>query len=137
MQWVRVALLAALVFPVAYMTHDLTAVAMTQFVSMIIFVPSLFIAVGRRVHVSMRDHALALWRPLAAAGMMAAIVTWGNQLVPLTGNAKLFFDVGIGVLAFTGALLGLWLASGRPPSPERDLVSMAWALRATPQFLRS
>jgi len=137
MQWVRVALLAAMVFPVAYLTRNLMAVAVTQFVSMIIFAPSLFIAVGRRVQVSVSDHVFVLWRPLAAAGMMAAIVISANRVLPLSGNTKLAFDIMTGVLAFTGTSLSLWLASGRPPSPERDLLSMAWALRATPEPVRS
>jgi O-antigen/teichoic acid export membrane protein len=132
MQWVRVILLSAGVFPVAYLTHSLVAIAATQFVATAIFIPSLFLEVGSRVRVSPRDYIFALWRPIVAAGTMAIVVTCANHILPLAGNLKLAADVAIGALTFSGAILGLWLASGRPPSPEKDLISLRWSLRTLP-----
>jgi lipopolysaccharide exporter len=126
LQWLRGILLAIAVFPVAYLTHNLVAIAATQFVATAIFVPSLFAAVGRRIGISLRDYLLALWRPFTAAGLMALTVIWVNSLVAIAGNVKLVVDVVLGAAAFCGAILCLWIASGCPPSPERDLVSFSW-----------
>ncbi|MGH6876650.1 MAG: lipopolysaccharide biosynthesis protein [Rhizomicrobium sp.] len=128
--WFRVIMLGLAVFPVAYITHDLVAIAMTQLIAMAIFIPGLFLTVGRRIGVSPQDYGRALWRPFAAAAFMAVVVTSANRLVPLAGDVKLAFDVATGAAAYSFAIVTLWLASGRPPSPEKDLVSLNWLRKA-------
>jgi lipopolysaccharide exporter len=135
MQWFRLFMVAVAVFPVAYLTHSLVLIAATQFATTAIFVPSLFIEVGRRVGVSPLDYLRALWRPLAAAGVMAIVVIFANRLLPISGNVKLAVDVVLGAATFGGAIVVLWIASGRPPAPEKDLVSLTWSQWAAPSRL--
>jgi hypothetical protein len=79
--------------------------------------------VGRTIDVSPRDYLRALWRPFAAAAIMAACVVLANRVLPVSGNLKLVIDIVLGGVSFNAAIFALWIASGQPPSPEQDLVA--------------
>jgi lipopolysaccharide exporter len=123
MQWVRLVILAIAVFPVAFITRDLQMIAATRLIVTIVFMPTLFFAVGRTIDVSPRDYLRALWRPFAAAAIMAACVVLANRVLPVSGNLKLVIDIVLGGVSFNAAIFALWIASGQPPSPEQDLVA--------------
>jgi O-antigen/teichoic acid export membrane protein len=118
LQWVRVLLLGAAVFPAAYYLRTLEAVAITRLVVTIAITPTLFYALGRAIHVPMIDFVAALWRPFAAGLFMAAAVLSMNAAIDFTGPWRLLLDVALGIVCFAGSLMALWFAAGRPEGPE-------------------
>ena len=120
MIWVRLFLLGIVVFPVAFTTHSLEAIAATRFFLTVIFLPTLLFAVGRVVNISPMDFFLVLWRPVVAASLMALSIGGINWALMLDGNWRLGFDVIVGVAVFSGSIILLWMFSGRPQSPESD-----------------
>jgi PST family polysaccharide transporter len=68
-----------------------------------------------------------IWRTLAAAGVMAATLTVGREVLgarPDSALARLLVEVPVGALAYAVTLAGLWLLSGRPAGPERAFVEL-------------
>lgn len=124
LQWLRVAALAAAVFPVAYLTHDLLSLAITRFVLTGILIPSLLFFAGRHAGVTPRDYGAAFWRPFAAGGVMALAVWSINQVLAFTGPVRLGLDIVLGGIVYFGTLLALWNTSGRPLSAERDVIAL-------------
>jgi O-antigen/teichoic acid export membrane protein len=93
LQWFRVAVMAAAMFPVAYFTHNLLDLVITRFIATGILIPPLLLVAGRRVGVAPRDYGLACWRPFAAGGVMALAVWSMNQILPFTGPGRLGVDI--------------------------------------------
>ena len=124
LQWLRVAGLAAAMFPIAYLTHDLLDLVITRFMVTVIMIPSLLFFVGRRTGVTVRDYGLAFWRPFAAGGAMALAVWAMNQVLGFAGPVRLGLDIVLGVIVYVGTLLALWNISGRPLSAERDVIAL-------------
>jgi len=106
------------------MTRDLALIAATRLIVTLVFMPTLFFAVGTCIGVTPRDYLSALWRPLAAALVMVVAVMMTNSLEWIRGDARLAVDVLIGGATFVTSLLLLWTISGRPNSPERDLTNL-------------
>jgi hypothetical protein len=123
MQWLRLILLCLAIAPVALATRNLEWIAITRFGVTLVFMPTLFFAVGRTVGVSPRDYASVLWRPLIASGLMAPVIWLANSVLPLPQVVRLGVDVGLGSVTFAGCLIFLWLLSGRPDSAEKDLLA--------------
>jgi O-antigen/teichoic acid export membrane protein len=121
--WIRVAIFAAVVAPVAILTHSLIDIAIVRLIAFVLFLPGLYYAIGRWVDVSTRDYVRCLWRPLAASAVMAAAVLGFNALVALPDNGRLFIDVVLGGLVYFIASTWFWVLSGRPKSPEGDVIS--------------
>jgi O-antigen/teichoic acid export membrane protein len=131
MQWLRLLLLCIAVTPVAVITRDLQLVAATRFFVTLIFLPTLFFAVGRTIDVSPADYIRAFWRPFTAAVVMSSGVWAINFIVHIGGVWRLGLDVTAGAGLFVTSLLLLWTLSGQPESPERDILNVARAqLRA-------
>lgn len=124
MQWVRAILLVLTIFPAALLTHSLVAIATTRFFVMAVFVPTLFAAAGRTVGVSAVDYLAVLWRPFAAAAIMSIVVVSLNALFPMASAFRLVVDVAVGGATFATSLYLLWVASGRPPTAEADLLTL-------------
>jgi PST family polysaccharide transporter/lipopolysaccharide exporter len=127
MQWLRLVILVLAIAPVAILTHELVAIAITRLIVTAVFMPSLFFAVGSAIGVSPRDYLRALWRPFAAASVMACIVAEANHLLVIQGVLRLLLDVVLGGTSFVLASLVFWIWSGRPPSAERDFVDFVEA----------
>ena len=130
LQWMRVIVLAAAVFPVAYMTHSLEAVVITRFIVTILVTPTLFYALSRVLEVPVRDFAITMWRPIAASAIMAAVVLAANMGITFTGTPRLALDMVLGGVSYAAALMLLWLSNGRPPGPEHIAWDRAGALLA-------
>lgn len=86
--------------------------------------------VRREGLIGARDFVAVVWRPLAAALAMAVVVTrldtsFGLALIDLTARA------GVGALVYVAMLLTLWLACGKPESPERIVLR-----RLVPRLIR-
>jgi O-antigen/teichoic acid export membrane protein len=128
MQWTRLLLLVAAIAPVAYLTHNAQFIAATRLVVTIIFVPNLFFVVGRAIGVSPHDYLRAFWRPFAAAGVMAATIFFANIHLSLVSPLRLLCDVLLGAATYGATLFLLWVLSGRPNTPERDLITFLQSL---------
>jgi lipopolysaccharide exporter len=127
LQWLRVLLLALVLFPIAYLTRDLVRLAQARLAMTVIFLPTLFIAAGRKVAVTGGDYISAIWRPVAAGGVMGLAVVLLNNSVAMPGAVRLALDVATGAVTFVASLLGFWALDGRPASAERDLVGLLQA----------
>jgi len=121
LQWLRLALLAAAVFPVAYGLHDLEKVAMTRFIVTVVITPTLFLAIARAFDLKLRDFAIVLWRPFAAATVMTLAILGVNSVIAFTGNPRLLIDILLGGCAYIGTIMTLWTVTGQPAGPERAL----------------
>jgi hypothetical protein len=97
---------------------------MTRLAATVLFLPTLFFAAGRAIHIMPRDYASALWRPFAATAIMAVVVTAANAVLPFVDFIKLALDIVLGAMSYAGSLLLLWHSSGRPDTPERDIVGL-------------
>jgi lipopolysaccharide exporter len=136
LQWIRVAGLALVVFPVAFYFRDVGLVAIVRFFYAVAISPMLFYALSRALNVPMRDFALVLWRPLVSALAMAVVVLAANAGISFTGVWRLVLDVLLGAASFVSALIALWFASGCPSGPENVLWTQLgkWRERLTGKF---
>jgi hypothetical protein len=69
------------------------------------------------------DIAVVLWRPTAAALLMTVAVRLLQTVpapLPIIG---LFRDASVGALVFTGAVMLLWVACGKPEGAERVILA--------------
>ncbi len=64
LQWTRLLYLVIAIVPVAILTRDIVLVAAARFVVTAVFIPTVFLVVGRTIDVSARDYLSVLWRPL-------------------------------------------------------------------------
>jgi len=124
LQWLRVLVLAAAIFPTVYLTHDLVMLVMVRLVATIVLIPPLLFVVGRRCDVTIGNYFAAFWRAFAAGGVMAVVVLSLNQALGFSGPARLGLDVVVGAIAYIGTLLALWNISGRPQTAERDVITL-------------
>jgi O-antigen/teichoic acid export membrane protein len=123
MIWTRTFVLAAAVLPIAFLTKSLIDVAISRTIAATLFLPGLYIVVGRLLSITFADYVRRLWRPFAAAACMAAGVLTFNHLVAWQGNVRLFADVFLGAAVFVSTILGFWIMSGRPTGPEADFLA--------------
>jgi O-antigen/teichoic acid export membrane protein len=71
-----------------------------------------------------------IWRAVLAAASMAAVLIvtglgWAPAATALGSSAAhLFVTCASGAATYTGVLVGLWLASGRPKGPEADVLEL-------------
>ena len=131
MQWFRVLLMAAAVFPVAFFTHNLVRIAEVRLLVTLLFVPPLLITVGAQVSLKGRDYFSAIWRPVVAGALMALAVTLFNSATGIIGFVRLIADVMVGATTFGTALLCLWIISGKPLSAENDIATLYKTVRTT------
>lgn len=76
------------------------------------------------VNVTPMQVALALLRPLASSGVMI-LVLLNIDLAPASGHAlSLAADVVLGATVFISSLALFWFVAGRPPGPEKTVVSL-------------
>jgi lipopolysaccharide exporter len=123
MQWLRLFGLIVAIIPVAYVTHDLVAVAMTRLIVTIAITPTLFFALSRVFGFTMRDIVVTIWRPLTAGLTMAAVVLSANSMVPFSGPLRLALDICLGATSYMATVLALWTLVGRPQGPEQALMT--------------
>ena len=67
----------------------------------------------------------SLGRPVLATLVMAGVVLAVQAASPALPGLRLVLSVATGGVIFPAALLLLWLAAGRPPGIEADLLSLA------------
>jgi O-antigen/teichoic acid export membrane protein len=84
----------------------------------------------RRLRVAPGTLAVRVWRPVAAAGVMA-LVLWAAGL-GWSDDAALVPASLAGAAVYVTALLGCWAAAGRPQGAEADaltLIARLWRRR--------
>ncbi len=123
LQWFEILCLAPLLLAAGYYgtTMDI-ALARAAF-SFVLLLLILVIA-GRTLALRFMDFARVLWRPCLGVAVMSAPVLLLREVAfssPLLGLAV---QVGAGAVAYTGAVLFLWLVSGRPEGPESYVLRM-------------
>jgi O-antigen/teichoic acid export membrane protein len=112
----RIALLAALI-----PSWGLAGAAYAAALS-IVFEQAAIIAVTmRRLRISVRRLAAHVWRPLFSATVMTAALTalglgWSS-------SANLIATAGFGAVLYSAGLGATWVASGRPPGAEADVLA--------------
>ena len=72
----------------------------------------------RALQLRWSDLGHVLWRPFAAAAVMALGVLALNFAAGFQGPVRLFCDTSFGALIFATTLIALWLAVGKPPGLE-------------------
>ena len=104
--------------------------AQVRLVVSILFVPTLLLSVGSRVSVTWQDYVAILWRPMIAAMVMVAFLYGLNAYLGPYAALRLASDIVVGAAVFGATLIGLWLLTGCPAAPERDIVTVYTGLRA-------
>lgn len=123
MQWFRVIMLMLAIIPTGIITRSLVAIAIVRLIVIVIFVPTLFSAAGRLVGISMIDYVKVIWRSAVAAIAMAIAVLAFDLSVTASDAVELFAKILLGAAVYSSALWALWVASGRPPSAEQDILA--------------
>ena len=81
-----------------------------------------------RFRIAPREIAWALWRILAALGVMTLVLMWSGlgwgAIGPHEPVGSLLAAVIVGGVSYAAALIGLWLAVGRPAGAEADVISL-------------
>ena len=98
-------------------------IAATRTVVTFLFIPGVFFALARIVPVRPGDLLRRLWRPVAAACGMAAMIVVCHPLFPDVPPLRLVLDAGLGAVSYVGVLLMLWSMAGRPGGPEQGVVA--------------
>jgi O-antigen/teichoic acid export membrane protein len=124
----RTLVLVGLLVPVAA-GLSVEAVAATRFAVMAVFLPVFLAFTARVLDLSPLDPWRAIWRPAAAALLMA--VTLGLLSVDAVPHAapQLIIEVAVGAVVFVCGLIGLWLLAGRPAGFERTALGFLVGLR--------
>jgi O-antigen/teichoic acid export membrane protein len=120
-QWSRLLLLLAVLVPLSW-EKDLDVIAMGRLAVDCVITPTLLWSVRRVLPVSIADFWSAVWRPIAAAALMAMAVTAIDPFLADNLAVRLALQIFAGAVAYAGGLLVLWTASGRPPGPEDDII---------------
>jgi O-antigen/teichoic acid export membrane protein len=131
MQWLRLVLLCLAIAPVALLTRNLELIAITRFGTTLIFMPTLFLAVGRTIDVSAGDYIGVFWRPFLATVVMVLAVSAINLTGISPGAARLIVDIFAGTVVFGASLFLFWWLSGYPDSPEKDVLGFVKRTVAT------
>jgi lipopolysaccharide exporter len=121
--WGRIAILAPCLAATALATADAEAVAAARTVALLAFAPLAFAPLSGILGVRARQILGAVWRPLGAAGLMAAAVDVLQAAIE-PGALRLAASVALGAMVFLASLLMLWGMAGRPGGVERLLLSL-------------
>ena len=78
----------------------------------------------RLLKLSVLDFLAVIWRPLAAAAVMYAVVQWFIGLEPASSETlvlalQLARAVLLGAVIYVGLVMGLWVLCGKPAGAER------------------
>jgi O-antigen/teichoic acid export membrane protein len=120
LQWFRLAGFVLAMIPVAYFFRDLEAIAAMRLIITIVTAPALFLVLMEPFDLAPADFAGVLWRPVSTGLIMALAVVGMNSFIPFGGSPRFLLDILAGAASYVGALMILWLLSGRPDGPEKE-----------------
>jgi O-antigen/teichoic acid export membrane protein len=118
----------------AALNWELAAVAWALLTASILVVPLNYLLLLTALQITAVDFCRVLWRPAVAAGVMAALLTWGDGVyhveAEFPGNViDLLLMVAYGAAIYTGLVLLLWRLSSSPAGAE------AFVLRSVKEIL--
>ncbi|HME26557.1 MAG TPA: oligosaccharide flippase family protein [Acetobacteraceae bacterium] len=116
---------------VPFVWHSgIVGAAIASALAMLIQQTVLSILTFRRFAMRPMDLLSRVWRCLLAAAAMSAFLAlsglgWAGGAPSVSASLRqLFVTSGTGAGVYTGVLLSLWLASGRPNGPETDVLEV-------------
>lgn len=107
----------------------LEGAAIARFAVTLTIAPIMFFMLMRLIDMPLSGLVAALWRPLGAAALMAAVVLSAQPHMPDVSLVRLPLTAGLGALTYVATLGLLWLASGRPAGAERLVVTTVTRFR--------
>jgi O-antigen/teichoic acid export membrane protein len=116
--WLVVALLAPSVL-LGGVLWGLEGIAAMRLAVTVVMTPILFLALQKAVRVSAGEILARIWRPVAAAALMAIAIKLAHPYLTLDVPLRLLCEVLLGIVTFSGGLMMLWLISGKAPGIER------------------
>jgi O-antigen/teichoic acid export membrane protein len=117
------------------LTHEgALGLAKATIIAPLVCLPVIYMEIRRAVPLPLSVLAGLWWRPIMGALVMYLAVKALHPYGVSWAILRLAFDAAVGGIVYTGTVVLLWLASGRPNSAERDLMHL---LRRGPGFLRS
>lgn len=127
--WLRLVLVVPALI-VSALAWGVAAVPVAAAVVQISVLPLHALLLARLLPVGAGEMAATVWRPLAAAAVMAGVL---SQVDPagFPVLAALFANVAVGAAAYGVVLMLLWRLAGRPPGIESALWSRLAAPRRT------
>jgi O-antigen/teichoic acid export membrane protein len=118
--WTSYGVMLAGLLVAAGRTSDIVTLAAVQAVVTVSVVPVYFFQLRKFLPFTWRQLGRTLWRPVIAACVMAAVLLPTKLLTgEVPAAARLIFEVALGAIVFTGVLMLLWTASGRPKGVEQ------------------
>lgn len=119
--WMRVLLyLPAMAW--AATTHDLKNFAIAKLAVAVAITPAYFTALRRVLPMTWADLGRAVWRPICAAVVMAAVVGMLPWAELESALLRLIAMSAMGALVFVATQLALWRLSGQPDGLEAGLL---------------
>ena len=101
-------------------------IAMAKAATALVLVSTLVVAGTRAPPLTLRLFVTAAWPPVLSAAAMYSAVKALQWLVPVDGHLwGLIRDVTVGAIVYIGSGLVIWVARGRPPGIEQDLINEA------------
>jgi lipopolysaccharide exporter len=101
-------------------------IAMAKAATALVLVSILVVAGTRAPPLTLRLVVTAAWPPVLSAAAMYSAVKALQWLVPVDGHLwGLIRDVTVGAIVYIGSGLVIWVARGRPPGIEQDLINEA------------
>ena len=119
----RLALLLALV-PLWGLVGAATAALVAIAVEELVFA----VVICQRLELRARSMLAQVWRGASASAVMAGLLTWlGLGWAPAAGASaadflNLVLAIGVGAASYSGAVLVLWWAAGRPDGAETEIL---------------
>lgn len=115
--WVELVVLVPLLM-VAVHWHGVEGAAMSRAAVAALMLPMMLWLTARTLQLALRELVLAMWRPFAAAVLMALCV--GAPLpYPQPAILSLLVKAALGASVYASALLALWWMAGMPDGAER------------------
>jgi lipopolysaccharide exporter len=109
-------------------SYGVTGAAIAYLVTAAIMIPLSLGVVLRMLRIGVLGFAARVWRPLAAAAFMFAIVrqylaTVGGDVGGVAGVTHLAIAVAIGVIVYIGTVAVLWLSCRMPAGAEQTVLN--------------
>ena len=118
-----------LLFPALYLCltrYGIIGAGYAYLVAQTVNVPLAMSTTRRLLKFGWGDVARVVWRPVAAALAMYAIVTaFDHYIAGYAPIPRLLLDAAVGAAAYCALVLGLWAASARPAGAERFCLERA------------
>ena len=131
--WVRVCVTLPILF-LGLTQGDVLGLAKATIVAPVVCLPLIYSETRRAVDLPLLALANLWWRPLAGGLAMYVAISMLHPAGLQLAIARLACDVAVGVSAYAGTVLVLWIASGRPEGAERVILKL---LGKYPKLLQS